>query len=549
MERACLEIETIRPIRRNLLLGAAGVLLFPEVARAGSAAAAAHVFIRLTADPAVTDHGAMIQSAIHDVEQAGGGRIELAHGVYNCPSGPIYLDPTKTTLEGDRAVLDFSQASAAGSDAAGLIVEPPESATQYGQATQRIAGIVLRGPGMRSGFCAILFRAETPAYSSRIALYNVEVSDWQDGLRFEDRAYLIQIYSSTIRGCGTCVMIPPNLQDAGENITFYGCTMGAGPLAINNQAGFELNFFGTSFDFVDQWYRGDGQVNFYGCHFEKQKPVTAAPLFDVKGRGTLNFHGGFMMVSGRDFDPSPKNTAVFQLESVLSRVTLNDVFVYNLRAAGGALAAGPGRLVVRNLLGGSNREIDPTPLDGDQADLFGGTGAFAGTEILLEAAVYSDGADASAVQAHYGGLSVANGALNVMKTGGKGNEFCLRLFCPVAPLRLPSVRFQWQPSGSATDRPSVWVTMLAVQKIGQDPLGRARIGARQVLGPMLTLTPDFTGAADWQDEAIDTIRLPLLTDNDGCTSEWVTHLCLKIEMIELAENTGLLIRNLRAFAL
>jgi hypothetical protein len=116
-------------------------------------------------------------------------------------------------------------------------------------------------------------------------------------------------------------------------------------------------------------------------------------------------------------------------------------------------------------------------------------------------------------------------------------------------LRLPSVRFQWQTSGSATDSPRAWVTMLAVQKIGQDSLGRARIGASQALGPMLTLKPDFTSGTDWQDAAIDTIRLPMLSDNDGCTSEWVTHLCLKIELIELVENTGLLIRNLRAYAL
>ncbi len=543
------ELPTSR--RRGLLFGAAGAMVAGEFYRANAATPNNGLVRRVLADPATPDHAKLIQRAIDDVEKEGGGRVELGEGVFHCLSGPVYLDPTKTSLIGDRSTLDFSRVAVEGDRRAALIIYPPAQSTQYGQATQRIEGISLTGPGVSSNVAAILFCADKPAYSSRMALYNVEISNFQDGLRFEDRSYLIQVYSSTIRGCQNSLMAPPNLQDAGENVTFFGCTMGAGDVAICNQAGFEFNFFGTSFDFVNQWYVGGGAANFYGCHFETQRPSSPASLFDVKDDGVLNFHGGTIMVSGNDFDPSPKNASVFHLEGPRSRAVLSDMSVYNLRSSSGAIGTGAGRLITRGLNGGAMKELDPVPMKTSNADLFGRAGEFPDSEIRIEADISSDpSGDVDRYHARYGSMSLEAGALKINKTGGVGNELLARLFCPVLPLRIPSIQLRWKAYGPASNAEAIfWITLSAIQKIGSTAAGKTIIGTSETLGPLQTLRAKFSDAGDgWSEFSIDTLAMDSHSDTDGYTSEWVTHLCINIELINLPENSGILVSDLHAYS-
>jgi len=519
--------------RRGLLALSAGALLLGGTAKAAQQT-------RLQADPTLGEHGAMIQAAIDVSERAGAGRITLAPGRYICGRGPIFIDPTLTTLSGDGAMLDFSQAHG---EAALVVASRPGSAA-YGQATQSITGIALRGPGPGGAMAGILYRTRTPNLSSRITLRELDIAGFTDGLRFEDRAYLIQCYSLAIRDCANALMIPQNLQDAGENISFFGCTLSNSNIAINNQAGFELNLFGCSLDFIKQWYHGGGLVNFFGCHCEMAAPVSPQPLFDVTDNGVLEFHGGSIMVSGHGFDPSPPNIAVFRLGGVRSRAMLNGVSVYNLRAAGGALAIGDGRLITRNVLGGPVRQISLVPMRGAAADLFGGSGQMQGGVILLEADVSADATgDFTRHQAKYGAMAQTGGALVVSKTGGVGDELQARLFCPVAPLSMPVLTLQWRLAGGATG--PVWVTLLAVQKIGTDALGRAIIGAAQPMGPLRALSP--AAGADWTSLEIDTLALDPNDATDGCVPVWATHLCVRIELINLSQNAAFMLRELAAY--
>jgi len=97
--------------RRGLLFGAAGALLVGDLGKASGTELKPGIVKRLYPDPAVLDHGKLIQAAIREVEQGGGGCIELGFGTYKCPTAPIFIDPTKTSLVGDRATLDFSGSS------------------------------------------------------------------------------------------------------------------------------------------------------------------------------------------------------------------------------------------------------------------------------------------------------------------------------------------------------------------------------------------------------------------------------------------------------
>jgi hypothetical protein len=268
----------------------------------------------------------------------------------------------------------------------------------------------------------------------------------------------------------------------------------------------------------------------------------------VQGDGVLNFFGGSMMVSGNDFDPAPKNAAVFNLQGARSRAMLDGTAVYNLRSSTGALSTGRGRLVTRGLNGGAVKELAPMLMSAPGMDLFGGAGLFAGPAIMIDADMTSgDPQDRGRYDARFGSMTPAPNALKISKNGGVGNELRVRFFCPVAPLRMPSVALQWKASGANAAGTVFWITLAAVQKIGQDALGRTMIGASESLGPLRTLKMD---AGDrWNTVTIDTLTMDAASDTDGYTSGWTTHLCITIELIALPETACLLISNLRACAL
>jgi len=258
------------------------------------------------------------------------------------------------------------------------------------------------------------------------------------------------------------------------------------------------------------------------------------------------------MVSGDDFDPAPKNDAVFSLEGTRSRAVLNNTSVYNLRSSSGAIGTGNGRLITRGINGGPVKEIDPVPMNTSKADLFGDGGKFLDSDFRIETDISSDpSADMDRYHARYGSMSPQKGALKIDKTGGIGNELLIRFFCPVSPLRMPSIQLKWKPYGDSRAQDAIfWITLSAVQKIGQDAAGKAIIGTAESLGPLRTLHATFDdGNHAWSDFSIDTLTVDSRSKTDGYTSEWVTHLCISIELINLPENSGVMISDLHAYAL
>jgi hypothetical protein len=87
-----------------------------------------------------------------------------------------------------------------------------------------------------------------------------------------------------------------------------------------------------------------------------------------------------------------------------------------------------------------------------------------------------------------------------------------------------------------------------VQKIGYEPTGRPIIGPGEWLA-MATLDtvvgPDPTA---WADVVIDTMMTDEHNESDGFTAEWVTHLCLSLNLVDLPLSSTLRLANLEAFA-
>jgi hypothetical protein len=123
-------------------------------------------------------------------------------------------------------------------------------------------------------------------------------------------------------------------------------------------------------------------------------------------------------------------------------------------------------------------------------------------------------------------------------------------YCPIQPVRLPTVRFKWSVSrpGEATHTVA-WATIQGVQKIGYQPGGRTIIGAREYLG-MQTLDCWRAGQpSPWADVVIDTMQPDPNGPSDGYTSEWVTHLCLTFNLINLPAGATLRLAALEAYAI
>jgi hypothetical protein len=228
-------VDCLPAARRRAVLFTAATVMAAGAAGRAQAAPSARIQAPIMPDASLADQSPMIQAAIDDAARGEGGSVALGPGEFRCRS-PIVIDPTKISLVGEHARLDFSGAGPALS--AALVVSPSGQSTQYGHATQWIEGLGITGPGHGA---AILFSAGIASFSSRISLRNLDISGFEDGLLFADRAYLIQVYSTSIRGCANAVHAPANLQDAGENIAFFGCTLSAG--AVRCARRWRVEFF------------------------------------------------------------------------------------------------------------------------------------------------------------------------------------------------------------------------------------------------------------------------------------------------------------------
>jgi hypothetical protein len=543
--------------RRKVFEVVAAATVGAAVPTASAHAQSADRTLALGPSPGAADQTPIIQDAIDRLELAGGGRLDLGAGRFSCMSGPLRVDPTRTSLVGAGATLDFSKRQIGSGDPRCLLVIPRAGSPQYGQVPYRIEGLKLIGPGSGSTAVAIAFRADQPGQSARCAVYNVDITGFETGIRFEQRSYLIQFYSCAVRDCVRCVHFPTNQPDSGENFSFYGCTLMNSRLAIHNEGGGEMSFTATSFGYVDLWYDGKGLMNFFGCWFEKQKPSSDAPLFWVRD-GILNFQGGLMQVSGVNFEQHPSNRAVFQIDSKQARVVLDGIYLWNVRSSANALSTGPGRLVSHLVAGGGNKRINGVPNASPRHDLFGGQGAFKGSRLTVEAAVSSDDpTDGPPHTAHYGSLRLAPAdagvdrpALEIIKTGGRGNPLAISFYCPIQPVKLPTVRFKWSVlrQGEAAHT-TAWVTVEGIQKIGFQPDGRAIIGAREHLG-MQTLDVWLAEQpSPWADVMIDTMQPDPNGPSDGYTSKWVTHLCLTLNLVNLPTGATLRLAALEAYAI
>lgn len=221
----------------------------------------------------------------------------------------------------------------------------------------------------------ISLRTPTALLSTRLAFYSVDVQGFGVGEKGATRAYLVQHYSCRFRN--TIGVWWVGGDDAGENMSYYGCTIGGGDIALKVTAAVSLNFFGCSLDFAKQWFYVDAtcSINFVGGHLEMNRPtsLTQYPIHIVKGE--LIISGGDGLISGQDFALGPAHNYTIYVETKYAHVIIRDFGVYNWRSVSGCLAGGDGT-VQTSFRGGSQKELPYLLKDDDRHDLLGGAGGF-----------------------------------------------------------------------------------------------------------------------------------------------------------------------------
>lgn len=494
------------------------------------------------------DDGPALQAAI-DSLGASGGVLLLGARTYRLARG-VVVDPTRVSISGARAVLDGRDLP----DGAALIrLTAPPGAPQYDHAPQVIEGLVLRGRGSTARSTGIRLATATAALSSRITLRNCAIEGFGTGLDFGPRAYLCQSYSLQLHGCRTAILFGSN-EDAGENITFYGCTIGNSDLAVANRAGAMAVFHGCAFDYCRQWVVGRGMMQFYGCWFEKHRATSATDIpFDLAS-GELVFHGGGIQISGIDFNQGNRNSHMFMIRDRQARVVLRDCFAWNWRTASGALAGGEGSITIERVGGEGNRHIPAIVKDDRRHNVFGEAGSFAGEGLDLPCWITGEGAireSAHALRWEAQGVPHARAeaalsaerprsgprCLRVLKGIGQGTDFGFHLAAPIRPGQAFSTVFWYRLAGPGPLGP-IWFQVFWARLLATDASGAMRFGERQFWGESQTASAG-PALAEWQRVSFTSRALDSTATAPQEAPAWATHVLLSASMVAVGAGTEL----------
>ena len=494
------------------------------------------------------DDAPAIQSAINALG-AQGGVLLLGARTYRLGRG-ITIDPTRISISGARAVLD-GRGLPDGSSL--LTITAPAGAPQYDHAPQFVEGLILRGRGARTPTRGITCATATPALSSRIALRNCVVAGFGTGIDFGARTYLCQGYSLQVQGCGTGLAFTSG-DDAGECLSFHGCSIFNSDVAVANRHGASLAFHGCAFDYCRQWFVGSGLNQFFGCWFEKQRPEAAEDIpFDLVA-GDLILHSGGIQVSGIGFAQGSRNSHMFMARDRLSRIVIRDCFAWNWRSASGVLAGGEGSIAIDGLAGQGNRHIPAILKDDRRHNVFGDAGRFATEELLLPCWIAGAGtvrAGPHAIRWEAGGQAFARGeaaltttrprngprCLRIAKGIGPGTDFAFHAAAPIRPGQGFGAALWYRVEGPGPLGP-LWFQIFWARHLATDTHGAMRFGETELWGEVQT--PD-AGAqlAEWQEVRFNSRSLDQTSAASQEAPAWATHVLISISMVGAGAGTAL----------
>lgn len=231
----------------------------------------------------------------------------------------------------------------------------------------------------------IVFDTQTVALTSRSNWYGLNVGpSFGRGLVFQNRAYLMSFFAPQVTASIACVDTLPGSDDAGENISFFGGNFGggsvAGSIGIRNTGGFSLHLFGTSIDFSDQWYVGDGGCFFDQCWLEKNPNTSSALPYFVLNTGYCSMRNTRVQTDG---SITPTTSTPFYV-GARAWLDIEADTPYNIHGTSSAMASGPGRITFKGR-GGISKELDVIVKRDANSSLLGAAGLFEDSFLTLNA--------------------------------------------------------------------------------------------------------------------------------------------------------------------
>ncbi|HGE8281636.1 TPA: hypothetical protein ACGD48_002083 [Serratia marcescens] len=390
----------------------------------------------------------------------------------------------------------------------------------------RFSGVSVKGPGRNSLVDGILFHSpEVSLGNVTVGYFNIQ--EFKRGLVFQTNAYIIKVMNAYIARCNTAGVDQPfGFSNYGENIAFYGCTIGVsgGPAVhINNgNGGFHLH--NCSLDYTGQVIVTEaGYVEVHGGHHEFDNgvnPLTNIPYVVTNAQTARIALIGTKMVCIRSAGMT--QPYLVRAETAADGVYMFGVQMQNILTTSGDLKTGNGRFVIRDTQvqdGAGNHRLT-VPQSQFEARMIDG-----GNEAELPLDWFVRRVNSSVISRTQGDNIVLTNSTDIARTGVKslkvtkstaGKNHGIAVISPVTFSSQPTYRFYVYPIAGTTG--SVFTESYFVAVQGYDQYGRPNIVKQSAsMGIRTTL---LTGSSTWQ----SVISYPSKTP----VPSWATHIFVEV---------------------
>lgn len=302
-------------------------------------------------DVTTGDAASIIQSALNVIKTSGRRSASIkirSTGAFNLTSG-IVVNPWFHNVDFCGAVVTYTPTTG---NAVSIECD------RVNVFTQLIGGVhninLVGGKAAGNTSIGLYCYGTAPSTRTSCAMYNITIDGFNEGLTFDDYAYLTHFYGIVINGCRDYGLNQrAGANDAGENISLHGgaisnCAGGAGTAILCSDDSSEIILYGMSVDYNLKCARivNGGRVYMSGGHIEFNGTTTGADQFYISDQSTWSMDGVYWVVN------TAAGAGPYTYSSLINVVDTNSSFIAdkckftNHRNTADLWAIGNGKVIV-----------------------------------------------------------------------------------------------------------------------------------------------------------------------------------------------------------
>lgn len=273
------------------------------------------------------------------------GTVMLAPGDTLSVQETIELDVSRHRILGDRSTIVL-----AGMGAGPLIRCRGTAPQPLHQPWAVLEGVELRGPTRDGDQVGIAFEtrpADGKPAAAHIEVRNVSVHDFGTGISIGDNSYCLTFSNCMVGKCGTCVLIPEAIVNAGERIEFLGSTLFDSEVGLDIRSGSaEIYLLGSSLDYCRALATiNNGQIHAVSSHLEFDRSNADPPIRISGSSGAFSMVGG--KLTGMTKSQAMSVTAIVANDAATTGgASFAHVWMTNLSTVTGDFSSGTGHTSV-----------------------------------------------------------------------------------------------------------------------------------------------------------------------------------------------------------